>query len=77
VGDIVHLKILPRLAYDDRQDAVIRFFAAQTELTAPLGQWVEIGGADEQQNEIVREILSQRGSGENTSTSMFLMVERQ
>jgi type II secretory pathway component GspD/PulD (secretin) len=76
VGDTVHLKILPRLAYDDRKDAVIRFFAAQTELTAPLGQWVEIGGVDEQQNEIFREILSQRTGGENTAKSMFLMVER-
>jgi type II secretory pathway component GspD/PulD (secretin) len=76
LGDNVHLKIVPRLAYDDRQDAVIRFFAAQTELTAPLGQWVELGGAEDQQNEIVKEILSQRRGGENTATSMYLMVER-
>jgi hypothetical protein len=76
VGDTAHLKIVPRLAYDDRKDAVIRFFAAQKELTAPLGQWVEIGGAEEQQNEIFKEILSQRKGGENTATSMFLMVER-
>ncbi|MGD2184556.1 MAG: secretin N-terminal domain-containing protein [Desulfobacterales bacterium] len=76
VGDNVHLKIVPRLAYDDRKDAVIRFYAAQTELTAPLGQWVEIGGTDDQRNEIVKEILSQRSSGENRATSMFLMIER-
>lgn len=76
VGDTVHLKIVPRLAYDDRKDAVIRFFAAQTELTAPLGQWVEIGGADQQQNEIFNEILSQRKGRENTATTMFLMVEK-
>jgi hypothetical protein len=55
---------------------VVRFFAAQTELTVPLGQWVEIGGADDQQNEIVKEILSQNRSGENTATSMSLMVQR-
>ena len=76
VGDNVHLKIVPRLAYDDRKDAVIRFFAAQTELTAPLGQWVEIGGAADQQNEIVKEILSHNRGGETTATSMSLMVER-
>jgi type II secretory pathway component GspD/PulD (secretin) len=76
VGDTVHLKIVPRLAYDDRPDAVIRFFAAQTELAAPLGQWVEIGGVDNQQNEIFKEILSQHRGDENTTTSMFLMVER-
>jgi type II secretory pathway component GspD/PulD (secretin) len=44
VGDNAHLKIVPRLAYDHRKDGVVRFFAAQTELTVPLGQWVEIGG---------------------------------
>jgi hypothetical protein len=36
VGDNVHLKILPRIAYDDRKDAVIRFCGAQTELTTPV-----------------------------------------
>ena len=76
VGDNVHLKIVPRLAYDQRKDGVVRFFAAQTELTVPLGQWVEIGGADHQQNEIVKEILSHNRSGENTGTSMSLMVQR-
>lgn len=76
VGDHVHLKIVPRVAYDHRKDAVIRFFAAQTELTTTLGQWVEIGGVGDQQNEIVKEILSQRSGRENTNTSMSLMVER-
>jgi hypothetical protein len=57
-------------------EGVVRFFAAQTELTVPLGQWVEIGGADDQQNEIVKEILSKNRSGENTATSMSLMVQR-
>ena len=76
VGDNVHLKIVPRIVYDDRQDAVIRFFGAQTELTVPIGQWVEIGGAAAQQNEVIKEILSRSQSGENTATSMSLMVER-
>lgn len=76
VGDNVHLKIVPRIAYDHRKDAVVRFFGAQTELTAPLGQWVDISGALDQQNEIVKEILSHNRGGENTSTSMSLMVQR-
>jgi hypothetical protein len=42
-GNNAHLKIVPRIAYDDRQNAVIRFFGAQAELTIPLGRWVEIG----------------------------------
>ena len=76
VGDNVHLKIVPRIAYDQRKDAVVRFFEAQTELTVPLGQWVEIGGALDQQNEVIKEILSHNRSGENTSTAMSLMVQR-
>jgi type II secretory pathway component GspD/PulD (secretin) len=76
VGDNVHLKIVPRIAYDDRQDAVIRFFGAQTELTVPIGQWVEIGGAAAGENEVIKEILSGSQGGENTATSISLMVER-
>ena len=75
-GDKVHLKIVPRIAYDDRQDAVIRFFGAQTELAVPLGSWVEIGGTTNQNNQIIREILSlSKNRGEDT-TSMSLMVEK-
>jgi hypothetical protein len=76
VGDNVHLKIVPRVAYDDRKDGVIRFFEAQTELTTPFGQWVEIGGTTDQQNEIFREILSQSKDGGNSIHSISIMVER-
>jgi hypothetical protein len=76
VGDNAHLKIVPRIAYDDRKDAVIRFFGAQTELTTPLGRWVEIGGAAGQQNEVIREILSRGDRSGKTSSSISLMVER-
>jgi type II secretory pathway component GspD/PulD (secretin) len=76
VGDNVHLKIVPRIAYEGRKDAVVRFFGAQTELTIPFGQWVEIGGTAGQQNEIVREILSQNQSGGHAANSMSIMVER-
>ena len=75
-GDNAHLKIVPRIAYDDRKDGVIRFFEAQTELAVPLGRWVEIGGTTDQKNEIIREIISLSTSGGNSSTSMSLMVER-
>ncbi len=76
VGDNVHLKIVPRVAYDDHKDGVIRFFEAQTELTTPFGQWVEIGGTADQQNEIFREILSQTKGGRNSVNSFSIMVER-
>jgi type II secretory pathway component GspD/PulD (secretin) len=75
-GDNAYLKIVPRIAYDDRKDGVIRFFGAQTELTVPLGRWVEIGGTTDQKNEIIREIISLSRTGGNSSTSMSLMVER-
>jgi len=76
VGDHVHLKIVPRVVYDERQDAAVRFFGAQTELTVPFGQWVEIGGSTTEQNEVIKEILSRSQGGENTTTAMSLMVER-
>ena len=75
-GENVHLKILPRVAYDDRKDAVIRFFEAQTELTVPFGQWVEIGGSTDRQNEIFREILSRGEGGGNSANTVSIMVER-
>ena len=75
-GNHVILKIVPRLSYDDREDGVIRFFDAQTELSVPYGQWVEIGGTDNQQNEIFQEILSQRVRDGRAATSMSLMVQQ-
>jgi Bacterial type II/III secretion system short domain/Bacterial type II and III secretion system protein len=77
LGDSVHLKIVPRIAYDDDKDGVIRFFGAQTEITTPFGQWVEIGGISDQQNEIIKEILSRGSSSGNTANSMSIMVQRQ
>ena len=76
MGDNVHLKIVPRIAYDDRPDGIIRFFGARTELTTPFGQWVEIGGTADQQNEIIKEILSQSSGSGNTINSMSIMVQR-
>jgi type II secretory pathway component GspD/PulD (secretin) len=75
VGDTVRLTIVPRIVYDDRQDAVVRFLDAQTELTVPIGQWVEIGGAAAQENEVFKEILSRSQGEGNTLTSMSLLVE--
>lgn len=75
-GENAHLKIVPRIAYDDRKDAVVRFFGARTEVAVTLGQWVEIGGATNQNNEITREIIALGRNSEKTSTTMSLMVER-
>ncbi len=75
-GDIVHLRIVPRIAYGDRNDAIIRFYGAQTELTVPFGRWVEIGGSKTHSNDVIEEILSRGSEGNRSSTSMSLMVER-
>lgn len=76
VGDQVNLQIVPRITHDNTTDGVIRFHGAQTHLMVPLGQWVEIGGSDGQQNEIVSEILSRRRSDEMISLTMAIMVEK-
>lgn len=75
-SDRVLMKIVPRMAYDDDPDAVVRFYGARTEVSVPFGQWVEIGGVDDQQNEVVREILSRGRNNQATSMSMAIMAEK-
>ena len=76
IGNNVHLRIVPRIAYDDNQEAVVRFFGAQTELTMPFGTWVEIGGIADQNNEVLKEILSRGDDHQRRSRTMSLMVEK-
>ena len=87
VGDNVHLKIVPSISCADCKDGVIRSSGAQTELTTPFGQWVEIGGIDDLQNESFREARSQNlggrdsvntfSTGSRESANTFsIMVER-
>ena len=66
----------PRIAYGDRKEAIIRFYDAQTELTVPLGHWVEIGGSNTQSNDVIKEILSRGSREQRTSMVMSLMVEK-
>jgi protein transport protein HofQ len=75
-GDLVHLKIVPRAAYGEGNAAMIRFYGAQTEVTATYGQWVEIGGTNSNSNDVIKEILSQGNSTGRSSMSMLLMVEK-
>ncbi len=75
-GDLVHLKIVPRAAYGAENEAIIRFYGAQTELTASYGQWVEIGGTNSNSNEVIKEILSRGKATNRSSMSMLLMVEK-
>ncbi|MGB5749758.1 MAG: secretin N-terminal domain-containing protein [Desulfobacterales bacterium] len=75
-ADNVLVKIVPRIAYDDNPDGVVRFYGAQTEVTVPFGSWVEIGGVGDQRNEVVKEILSRGRNNQTTSMSMLLMAEK-
>ncbi len=74
--DNVLIRIVPRIAYDDDKDAVVRFYGAQTEVRVPFGRWVEIGGVGDQKNEVIREILSRARNDQTTSMSMSLRVEK-
>jgi len=75
-GEGVLLKIVPRIAYGDRNDAIIRFYGAQTELSVPFGRWVEIGGSNTHSNEVIDEILARGSTEKRSSMSMSLMVEK-
>jgi Bacterial type II/III secretion system short domain len=76
VGENVLMRIVPRIAYGERNDTIIRFYGAQTELTAPFGRWVEIGGANTHSNEVIEEILSRGSESRRSSMVMSLMVEK-
>ena len=74
--DNVLIKIVPRIAYGDDPDGVVRFYGAQTEVTVPFGRWVEIGGVGDQKNEVIKEILSRGRNNRTSSMSMLVMAEK-
>jgi type II secretory pathway component GspD/PulD (secretin) len=75
--DRADVEILPRIAEETagRQPGVIRFSAASTHVSAPLGQWISIGGSDQSSNEVLRAILARGGAERSSSLSIQLMVE--
>ena len=75
-GDLVHLKIVPRAAYGEGNQAIIRFYGAQTEISTSYGRWVEIGGTSSRSNDVIKEILSRGKETNRSSMSMSLMVEK-
>jgi type II secretory pathway component GspD/PulD (secretin) len=74
-GNNVQIEIVPRISSLERGGQIVRFTEASTTLTVPKGQWVTIGGASEQSNEVFRDILSYGSSSTNSSLSLSLMVE--
>jgi len=73
--DHADIQITPRISHGGPGSRVIRFTEASTRLMAPTGQWVTIGGASQQSNEVIRAVL-EAGRGERSSvTSISLLVE--
>ncbi len=73
--DHADVDIIPRISHGGPGSRVIRFTEASTRLLAPIGQWVTIGGASQQSNEVIRAVL-EAGRGERISvTSISLLVE--
>jgi hypothetical protein len=73
--DHADIEIIPRISHGGATSRVIRFTEASTRLVAPIGQWVTIGGASQQSNEVIRAVL-EAGRGEKSSvTSISLLVE--
>jgi len=73
--DHADVEITPRISHGGPGSRVIHFTEASTRLIAPIGQWVTIGGASQQSNEVIRAVL-EAGRGERSSvTSISLLVE--
>ncbi len=74
-GDRVRIEIVPRISSFDEEQGVVRLTEASTKVTVLRGQWVTIGGTNEQSNEAIRDILSTGSSSSNSTLSLSLMVE--
>jgi len=76
-GDRANIEITPRLSYfePNGRGGVVRYSAAATQLSVPLGQWVTIGGTDKKNNEVFREIIGGGRDSRQSSFSIMLLVE--
>jgi type II secretory pathway component GspD/PulD (secretin) len=77
MGDSARIEITPRISHRDREGkrGVVRFTRASTVLSVPLGQWVTIGGMDQESHEVIREILKNGTGKRNSSLVISLKVE--
>ena len=58
-GEYANIEIIPRISHrgSGGRKKVIRFTEAATTVSVPLNQWVSIGGAQKNNNEVMEEIL--------------------
>jgi type II secretory pathway component GspD/PulD (secretin) len=77
VGDRANVEILPRISHEvpGGKERIIRFAEASTRVSVPVGQWVGIGGTDQERNEVIRAILESGRREGGSSLSISLMVE--
>jgi type II secretory pathway component GspD/PulD (secretin) len=73
--DHADIEITPRISHGGPGTRVVRFAEASTRLLAPIGQWVTIGGASQQSNEVVRAVLEAERGEKSSVTSISLLVE--
>jgi type II secretory pathway component HofQ len=78
MGNNVQIEITPHISYLTPRGLrqPIRFAEASTQLMAPLGKWVEIGGTTASQQEINSEILGRSSSSGENQLTMKIMVTR-
>jgi len=77
IGNRADIEVVPRISGPNprgRED-IIRFSAASTRLSAPLGEWVTIGGTDTTSNEVMRALLERGSAGRSSALSISLMVQ--
>jgi len=77
-GDRVILQITPRIEDATSGDfrSAVRFVAASTRLTVPIGKWVTIGGSDGKSNEVMDALLGKNLKTGESSTVIQLKIER-
>ncbi len=77
-GDLVQLKISPFMAFlDPKKPRQIVFQESSTKVRVPLGQWYDLAGHVEEQDEVSREILGRGDRSSKIDGTIRLKVELQ
>jgi hypothetical protein len=77
VGQRANIEITPRISHIDAKapPGIVRFTAAATRISVPLGQWVTIGATGKQSDEVLRTLLGKGSDKKQASLSFSIMVE--
>jgi type II secretory pathway component GspD/PulD (secretin) len=74
---LAEVEIVPRISEMGASGGlgVVHFAEAATRILVPLGQWITIGGSDQNGSEVVRAILEAGSSRQSSALSIQMMVE--